>query len=94
MPKVDTTLFDQVLVIDGGSTDGTIEWSKQQGCMKSMYSNNVVCVRFISKNSAARGDIYITHRWHCPDILPDLVNELKMAATWLSCPAIWEWKRG
>ena len=27
-PKIDTNLFDKILVIDGGSTDGTVEYAK------------------------------------------------------------------
>jgi glycosyltransferase involved in cell wall biosynthesis len=31
LPRIDRSLFDQILVIDGNSTDGTPEWCRAQG---------------------------------------------------------------
>jgi len=31
MPRIKKEWCDQLLIIDGGSTDGTYEWAKQQG---------------------------------------------------------------
>lgn len=80
MPTVDTSIFDQVLVIDGGSTDGTIEWSKQQGYEVYVQKERGLRQAYLEALPHIRGDVMITFS---PDgnslasLLPDLVAELK-----------------
>jgi len=31
LPKIDRSWFEQILIVDGGSTDGTVEWCRENG---------------------------------------------------------------
>ena len=31
MPRVDRSLFEQIILLDGGSNDGSAEWAKENG---------------------------------------------------------------
>lgn len=80
MPKVDTKIFDQVLVIDGGSTDGTIDWAKQHGYEVYVQKQRGLRQAYLEALPHIRGDVMITFSPDgnsVPEILPDLVNELK-----------------
>lgn len=80
MPQIDRTLFDQILIIDGNSTDGTIEWCKQQGYEVYVQQQRGLRQAYFEALPHIRGDVMITFS---PDgnsvaqVLPDLVAELK-----------------
>ncbi len=80
MPQVDISLFDQILVIDGGSTDGTINWCRQHGYEIYVQKKRGLRQAYLEALPYIRGDVMITFS---PDgnslssVLPELVNELK-----------------
>ncbi|MCD6038622.1 MAG: histidinol-phosphate phosphatase family protein [Gammaproteobacteria bacterium] len=80
MPQVNKTLFDQILIIDGGSTDGTIQWCEQQGYEIYVQKQRGLRQAYLEALPHIRGDLMITFS---PDgnsltsVLPALINELK-----------------
>jgi glycosyltransferase involved in cell wall biosynthesis len=80
MPKVDSQIFDQVLFIDGGSTDGTIEWCKQNGYEIYVQQKRGLRSAYLEALPHIRGDLMVTFSPDgnsVPELLPQLVNELK-----------------
>jgi glycosyltransferase involved in cell wall biosynthesis len=80
MPRVDTSIFDQVLVIDGGSTDGTIEWSRQQGYEVYIQKQRGLRQAYLEALPHIRGDVMVTFSPDgnsVPELLPELVNTLR-----------------
>ena len=80
MPGVDTSLFDQILFIDGGSTDGTIEYAHEHGY--EVYHEDKIGVRqaYIDTYKHVRGDVIVTFSPDgnsLPELLSDLINKMK-----------------
>lgn len=80
MPQVDRTVFDQILVIDGGSTDGTIQWCKDQGYEVYVQKQRGLRQAYLEALPHIRGDVMVTFS---PDgnsvasLLPTLVDEMR-----------------
>jgi glycosyltransferase involved in cell wall biosynthesis len=80
MPQVDTKIFEQILVIDGGSTDGTIEWCQQQGYEVYIQKKRGLRQAYLEALPHIRGDVMITFSPDgnsLPEVLPQLVEEMK-----------------
>ena len=80
MPKVDTSLFSQILVADGNSKDGTAEYAKSLGY--DVYVQKQKGIRFahIEAWPQLTGDYVITFSpdGNCPpEDLPRLINKAK-----------------
>ena len=80
LPTLPQSLFDQILIVDGGSTDGSVGWAKQQGF--EVYEQKKVGLRhaYIEAWSLIRGDYVVTFSpdANCkPDDLTPLVQKLR-----------------
>lgn len=80
MPRIQKGWVDQILVADGGSSDGTIEWSRAQGydlavCQKPGLTNS-----YLEAWPKIRGDIVIYFSPDgnsVPEAIPDLVAKME-----------------
>jgi glycosyltransferase involved in cell wall biosynthesis len=60
MPQIDRSWYDQLVIIDGGSMDGTIEYAREQGYPMYVQQNPGLGSAFIEGLSHATGDVIIT----------------------------------
>jgi glycosyltransferase involved in cell wall biosynthesis len=80
MPQIDPDWCDQIIILDGGSTDGTIEYAKEQGYF--VYVQKEKGIRFAYREVLPyiEGDVVITFS---PDgnsiaeLIPDLIAKMK-----------------
>ena len=80
MPRIKEGWVQQILVVDGGSTDGTVEYAREQGYDVVIQKSPGIRGAYMDALPHVRGDIIITFS---PDgnsiaeLLPDLVAKMK-----------------
>lgn len=79
MPRVDRGWFEQILVVDGNSTDGTIEWARENGYEVIVQTKPGFRFAYNEALPHIRGDFVITFSPDgnsIPELLPDLISKM------------------
>lgn len=80
MPHVDRNWVDQIIVSDGGSTDGTIEWAKAQGYELVVCPERGLTNAYMAAWPLVHGEIVIIFLpdGNClPQAIPVLIDKMK-----------------
>jgi glycosyltransferase involved in cell wall biosynthesis len=80
MPRVSKEWFDQILVVDGGSTDGTLEYATENGYSVVRQKRRGMRNAYLDMLPHATGDVLITFSPDgnsIPELLPNLVSEMR-----------------
>lgn len=80
MPKVDRSWCEQILVVDGGSKDGTAQWAKEQGYEVYVQKRSGLRHAYIESWPLIKGDVVITFSPDgnsIPELIPPLIAKMK-----------------
>jgi glycosyltransferase involved in cell wall biosynthesis len=80
MPRIPRDLFHQVLILDGGSTDGTVEWAREQGYTVLDQRRPGIRFAYLEALPHITGDVIVSLSpdGNCdPAVLPRLVEKMR-----------------
>lgn len=79
LPRINRDWVDQILVVDGRSTDDTVAFAKSQGCDVHVQTKPGIRHAYHEGFKLVKGDIVITFSpdGNCiPELIPDLVRKV------------------
>ena len=80
MPQINKDWVDQIIVVDGGSTDGTIEWATENGYKVYVQKQQGFRHAYAEVWPMVKGDIVITFSPDgnsVPQLIPQLITKMK-----------------
>ncbi len=81
MPRVNRELLHQIIIVDGGSTDGTIEYAHEMGYEVHHQKERGIRLGLIENYPNIKGDIIITFSPDgnsVPEEIPPLIEKMKL----------------
>src|SRR3989338_5585524 len=80
MPKIKPEWCDQILVVDGQSTDGTVEYARKQGYDVVIQKKRGMRNAYMEALPHVKGDVILTFSPDgnsIPELIPDCINKMK-----------------
>jgi len=80
LPRIKPEWFDQLIIADGGSTDGTIEWCRAQGYEVIIQSRRGIRFAYFDIVPHLTGDIVLTLSpdGNCdPEFIPEIIAKIR-----------------
>jgi len=80
MPKIDPEWVHQILILDGGSTDGTIEWAREHGFQVYVQKKRGIRHAYIEALDLIEGDVVLTLSpdGNCPvEFIPAILKKME-----------------
>lgn len=80
MPRIRPEWVEQILVLDGDSTDGTVEWARSQGYEVYIQKEAGLRQGYLEVLPLIRGDVVLTFSPDgnsIPELIPDLLAKMR-----------------
>ena len=80
MPLISRGWFEQIIVSDGGSTDGTVEWARENGYQIHVQKKKGIRFAYLEILGMLEGDVILTFSpdGNCPvDAIPKLIEKMR-----------------
>ena len=80
MPQIKREWVDQIIITDGGSTDGTIEYAREQGYEVHVQKKRGFRYCYFEILDMIEGDVVVTFSPDgnsVPELIPDLIEKIK-----------------